>query len=143
MRRKDMTEQLKLWDICVFNYLIGNTDNHIKNLSLLYDEDLKTVRLAPAYDIISTVVYENSMEDMALCIGEKYHIYDIDRSSFEQEAERIGLGRKMAMNRFDVLVDRFETALKEARNELIDQGFAYTDVICEQILNRGGIRCTN
>lgn len=43
-----MTDSLKLWDICVFNYLIGNTDNHIKNLSLLYREDLKSIRLAPA-----------------------------------------------------------------------------------------------
>lgn len=25
-------DQLKLWDICIFNYLIGNTDNHIKNI---------------------------------------------------------------------------------------------------------------
>lgn len=45
-----LTDQLKLWDICVFNYLIGNTDNHIKNLSLLYSQDLKEVRLAPAYE---------------------------------------------------------------------------------------------
>ena len=34
-----MTDSLKLWDICVFNYLIGNTDNHIKNLSLLDGAD--------------------------------------------------------------------------------------------------------
>ena len=26
-------DQLKLWDICVFNYLVGNTDGHIKNFS--------------------------------------------------------------------------------------------------------------
>ena len=29
-----MTDFLKLWDICVFNYLIGNTDNHIKIFKL-------------------------------------------------------------------------------------------------------------
>ena len=72
-------DQLKLWDICVFNYLIGNTDNHIKNLSLLYGEDLKTIRLAPAYDIVSTMIYESSTENMALSIDGKYNIYDIKR----------------------------------------------------------------
>ena len=50
-----IADQLKLWDILVFDYLIGNTDNHIKNLSLLYRSDMKAVRLAPAYDILSTV----------------------------------------------------------------------------------------
>ena len=33
---------------------------HGKNLSLLYSEDLKLIRLAPAYDIVSTIVYETS-----------------------------------------------------------------------------------
>lgn len=52
-----IADQLKMWDICIFNYLIGNTDNHIKNVSLLYDEELKTVCLAPAYDILSNIIY--------------------------------------------------------------------------------------
>ena len=51
-----IADQLMLWDICIFNFLIGNTDNHIKNVSLLYSEDLKSIRLAPAYDIVSTVI---------------------------------------------------------------------------------------
>ncbi|MFR3039340.1 MAG: HipA domain-containing protein [Agathobacter rectalis] len=51
-----MEDQLKLWDICVFNYLIGNTDNHIKNVSLLYSSDMASIRLTPAYDI---VVYDD------------------------------------------------------------------------------------
>lgn len=39
-----MEDQLKLWDICVFNYLIGNTDNHIKNVSLLYASDMASIK---------------------------------------------------------------------------------------------------
>lgn len=76
-----MTDSVKLWDICVFNYLIGNTDNYIKNLSLLYGEDLKTIRLAPAYDIVSTMVYKSSMEDMALSVDGKHSINEISRES--------------------------------------------------------------
>lgn len=72
-----IADQLKMWDICIFNYLIGNTDNHIKNVSLLYDEELKTVCLAPAYDILSTVIYTSSTRDMAFSIGNEY---DIKRS---------------------------------------------------------------
>ena len=39
------------------------------NLSLLYSQDLKGVRLAPAYDVVSTAVYESSTKEMALSIG--------------------------------------------------------------------------
>lgn len=96
-----ITDQLKLWDICIFDYLVGNTDNHIKNLSLIYSKDLKSIRLAPAYDIVSTMVYDSSTEDMAMSIGGIYNINDIDRKAFEREALNVGLGTNMALKRFD------------------------------------------
>ena len=135
-----ITDQVKLWDICIFNYLVGNTDNHIKNLSLLYGEDLKTIRLAPAYDIISTMVYENCTENMAISIDGIYDINQITRQSFEKEAEYIGLGRKVAMKRFDTMVNEFIQAMKLAQNELKEQGFHQVDDICNKILEKGGIR---
>lgn len=135
-----ISDQLKLWDICIFNYLIGNTDNHIKNLSLLYSEDLKKIRLAPAYDIISTMIYESSTEMMALSIGGKYHIDDITRKDFEMEAASIGLGRKIAMERFDAMVMGLEQAMNKARENLHTQGFAQIDEVCSQILEKGGIK---
>lgn len=138
-----INDQLKLWDICVFNYLIGNTDNHIKNLSLLYSEDLKSIRLAPAYDIVSTMIYEASTDSMALSIGNKYLITEISREAFEKEAVTVGLGIKMAMSRFDKMVSRFELALKRAEEELTAQGIEQIGRICEQILCKGGIRTFN
>ena len=70
-----MEDQLKLWDICVFNYLIGNTDNHIKNVSLLYASDMASIRLAPAYDIVCTMIYPSSTTEMAVSIGCEYDIH--------------------------------------------------------------------
>ncbi len=127
-------DQIKLWDICIFNYLIGNTDNHIKNLSLLYGEDMKSIRLAPAYDIISTIIYNSSTEDMSLSIGGNYNINKITRASFESEAGNVGLGVKMAMKRLDKLVNEFEMAIKASHLELKDQGFNCVDEICDKIL---------
>ena len=46
-----LEDQKKLLERIVFNYLIGNTDCHIKNYSLLYSENLREIRLAPAYDM--------------------------------------------------------------------------------------------
>ena len=133
-------DQLKLWDICVFNFLIGNTDNHIKNLSLLYGKDLKTIRLAPAYDIVSTMIYESSTENMALSIGGDYSIRKITEESFAKEATKAGLGVKMAMKRLDTLRKNFAEALNTGAQVLEEQGFEGTKDIAEQIMRCGGIR---
>jgi serine/threonine-protein kinase HipA len=131
-----ITDQIKLWDICVFNYLIGNTDNHIKNISLLYSEDLKSIRLAPAYDIVSTMIYENSTENMAISIGGIYNIHDITTEAFEKEAVNIGLGKHMAMKRFEAMSIRFPEALRMAASELKEQGFDGIEEIYEEILRK-------
>ena len=135
-----MTDSLKLWDICVYNYLIGNTDNHIKNFSLLYSEDLKSVRLAPAYDIVSTVVYESSTENMALSINGVCNINEITRDSFEKMASKVGIGSKMAMKRFDVMVNEFVDAINLAKDELKKQGFNQVEEIFKRIMEKGGIK---
>lgn len=118
-----MEDQMKLWDICVFNYLIGNTDNHIKNVSLLYDSDMASMRLAPAYDIVCTMVYPSSTADMALSIGQEYNIHNMNRNNFCREAKIIGIGEKIAMKHFDDMISRIEAALNEACGSLIKQGF--------------------
>ena len=135
-----MTDALRLWDICVFNYLIGNTDNHIKNLSLLYSEDLKSIRLAPAYDIVSTRIYKSSTENMALSIGGIYNINEITREAFEKATVQVGIGTKMAMKRFDSMVSGFSDAMNQAKTELKQQGVEQIDQISENIMKKGGIR---
>ncbi len=130
-----LEDQLRLWNICIFNYLIGNTDNHIKNLSLLYNEDMKEIRLAPAYDIVSTMFYESSTNEMALSIGGVYDINKINRDSFEKEAKNIGLGLRNAMNQYDKMVDAFPEALEQATKACLQMGFADVEKISEKILN--------
>ena len=132
-------DQLKLWNMCVFNYLVGNTDAHIKNFSLIYGRDLKTVRLAPAYDIVSTVVYDRSSSDMAFSIGGHYRIKEINRKSFEAEAVNVGLGKKVAMKNFDRLVSGFEKAIDDAADVLVKQGFEMAASIKDSILKKAGI----
>jgi serine/threonine-protein kinase HipA len=49
------------------NFLLGNSDAHGKNFALLYEPD--GVRLAPLYDIVSTAVYPQVTDRMAMSIG--------------------------------------------------------------------------
>ena len=98
-------DEIKLWRSCVFNFLIGNTDNHIKNYSLVYGKDLHTVRLAPCYDVVSTKIYENSTNEMSLSINGKLNIEEITRADFEAEAKTVGLGANVAMRIYDEVAD--------------------------------------
>lgn len=133
-----ITDQLKLWDILVYDFLIGNTDNHIKNISLLYFPNLTEVRLAPAYDIISTTIYPGSSREMAIGIGGKRSIDQISRNDFLASASAAGLGRKIAAKHFDTLANSFENALTETALELTEQGFTEVKSIKEKILQTGG-----
>ena len=135
-----INDQLKLWDLLTFDYLIGNTDNHIKNLSLLHSSDMQSIHLAPAYDIVSTCIYRESSRQMAIGIGGVFDIDQIGRKQFTDAAADAGLGRLMAMKRFDELAARFENALNTSARELYDQGFRNSIHISETILQTGGFR---
>lgn len=133
-----MEDQLKLWDITVYNYLIGNTDNHIKNLSLLYSKNLKSIRLAPAYDIVSTTIYESSTKDMALSINGKYAIDTLKRTDFNEQAHQCGIGEKIAMDHFEKLVSGFEQMLQNTADFMKEEGFVNSEKLKEKILSFGG-----
>ncbi len=133
-----IADQTKLWDIILYDYMVGNTDNHIKNLSLLYSPNLDHVRLAPAYDVISTAVYDSSTRDMAMSVAGLYDLDEITRASFEAETSEIGLGTRMAMGRFDSMADRFEKALTQTADELESEGVASAKKMADRILMSGG-----
>jgi serine/threonine-protein kinase HipA len=54
--RSKAAARLQLYQWLVFNVLIGNGDNHLKNISFLVEP--AGINLAPAYDLLSTAVYD-------------------------------------------------------------------------------------
>ena len=101
-------------DAVIFNNLIGNNDAHGKNFSLLYHgagtEHLE-IRLAPLYDIVSTVYYQELSKDMAMKIGGEYLSEKVVPKDFEQLAEEAGLGKPLVKQRVPELADTVLTAL--------------------------------
>ncbi|MCW8207582.1 type II toxin-antitoxin system HipA family toxin [Verminephrobacter aporrectodeae subsp. tuberculatae] len=81
---KEMTRRL------VLNVLLGNGDAHIKNWSLLYD-DPKRPRLAPAYDLVSTVAYTTHDTSIALNMAGVKRFDMIGLDTFAALFTRIGL----------------------------------------------------
>jgi len=47
---------INFFKLIVINFLVKNGDAHLKNFGLLYD-DIDNIKLAPAYDVVSTTVY--------------------------------------------------------------------------------------
>lgn len=127
-------DQMKLWDIIVFHWLIGNTDGHIKNFSLVYDANLRSVRLAPAYDIVSTILYDTHSSEMAFSVGGEIEWSRIDRGRFEDACGECGLNRKLFMARFDRMAAEFEGALRRASEEVSDEGFTDAAAMAERIM---------
>ncbi|SFO37742.1 serine/threonine-protein kinase HipA [Pseudobutyrivibrio sp. JW11] len=130
-------DQIALLRIIIFNYLIGNTDCHVKNFSLLYSEDLKSKRLAPAYDLVATRVYRTT-SDMSFYIGDELNISKINRSKFEMVASEIGLSSNLVLNNFDDVANKLEKAMSDASEDLAEKGFENAIALKDEILKSGG-----
>ncbi|WP_026506618.1 type II toxin-antitoxin system HipA family toxin [Butyrivibrio sp. MC2013] len=129
-----LEDQIKLWRRIVFNFVLGNTDAHIKNYSLLYSEDLMKKRLAPAYDMISTVIYEATTREMAFGIGGKRFLDDIQIDDFKILASQVGIGQRIAIRVYEEVLGNFEKAILESSRELASIGFENAMVIGDRIL---------
>lgn len=67
-------EKIKLFKLVIFNYLIGNEDSHLKNFSIITDDN--QVKLSPCYDLVnSTIELKQQNEEIALTLkGKKKYL---------------------------------------------------------------------
>ena len=95
---------LKLLDFVIFNALIGNHDAHAKNFSLLYTP--RGAILAPLYDALSTAVYPNLSDKMAMKIGSKYRFTEVQARHWKKFAADAGLSPAQVRKRILVIAKR-------------------------------------
>ncbi|SEQ91457.1 serine/threonine-protein kinase HipA [Lachnospiraceae bacterium NE2001] len=134
-----IAEELKLWKLICFNFLIGNTDAHIKNYSLLYSDDMKRITLAPAYDIVCTRAY-NLTNEMSLYIGNEIDIDRINRSTFVTASKEVGISERIALKIFDEVADGFEKAINDAAETIAESGFENIKSLKTKIKKSSGYR---
>jgi serine/threonine-protein kinase HipA len=112
--RTPVIDLARLLDAVIFNYLIGNNDAHGKNYSLLYPgagmEDVQ-VRLAPLYDVVSTIYYPELSQEMAMKIGGEYSSAKVTPQNFEKLAEEAGLAKPLVRRRVPELADAILSTL--------------------------------
>lgn len=106
MHSSSPTEDLhELWRRVVFNVLIGNLDDHLRNHGFLYDRDGRW-RLSPAYDLNPVPLAEKARE-LTTWISEQGPEADLDLA--REVTPFFALKRKQA----DIMIDEISTALKD------------------------------
>ncbi|WP_461246566.1 HipA domain-containing protein [Treponema sp. R6D11] len=99
-----LSDIIRFTEWSIFNYLIGNTDAHAKNLSLLHSDS--GIKLAPFYDLLSTEVYPESVIDheMAMLINGKGKYSSLRPKDFIALFENL---EQNATNMMKTIKDRF------------------------------------
>lgn len=80
---------LRLLDAAIFNLIIGNADAHAKNFSLLHKDG--AIVLAPLYDLLSTVLYPELSSKLAMKIGGKHLLKELESRHWDKFAADCGL----------------------------------------------------
>lgn len=99
-------------DALAWNWIIGGTDAHAKNYSLLLAG--RNIRLAPLYDITSALPYENERHlTLAMKVGDGNQLVDY-RNPWAKAATRLGLDPDWLTARVADLCDRASAAFADA-----------------------------
>ena len=111
----DAIAEADIWrfvDALAWNWIVGGTDAHAKNYSLLLAG--RQVRLAPLYDITSILPYENERHArLAMKIGDGYELVS-HRNPWPVTSARLGLDSDRVSARVAELCARAPVAFEEA-----------------------------
>jgi serine/threonine-protein kinase HipA len=114
---RDVTSLLRR---TVFNMAVGNADAHAKNFSVLHEPDGPTIRLAPVYDVVSTIALQltdglgqpvQADTHLGQRVGGVADIRQVTVASLIDEAAAWGIRRRSAQADVTEMLDRVLTAL--------------------------------
>ena len=111
---------LKLLDAVVFNLIAGNADAHGKNFSILYDTP--GARFAPLYDLLATVAYPDLSSKLAMKIGKRATLAEIDAKGWAAFATDAGLGLPLIRRRVVEISDSVKATAQNVAHALINPG---------------------
>ena len=98
----------------VINFLLKNGDAHLKNFGLIYD-DISNIKLAPAYDVVTTTVYiKNDIPALHLLGSKKWC----------KEKQLLRFGIEFCDLTVKEVNDLYEICLK-AKDEIIEEAKTY------------------
>lgn len=106
--RTPALDVLKLVDAAMFNLAIGNADAHGKNFSFLLDA--RGPRLAPLYDLLSTISWPALNPRLAMRLGRAGMIDELDGEAWMRFAADAGITLPFLRRRGAALIGAVERA---------------------------------
>lgn len=107
--------------IMLLNYLVGNCDNHLKNLSLMHEG--AWTRLAPAYDIVPTTLFDRFSRQMGMRIGRHGIIDEVIPEDFVELANELGISEELLRRTAKELCDALPRSIDEEGERQARTGF--------------------
>ena len=111
---------LKLLDAVIFNLIAGNADAHGKNFSILYEA--QGARLAPLYDLLATVAYPELSPKLAMKIGKRATLGEMDAKGWAAFAASAGMGVPLIRRRVSEISQSVMAQAKDVAGTLMYPG---------------------
>lgn len=125
-------ERMLFFQEMLFDYCIGNTDNHLKNHSFLWSGDWQRRELSPLYDVTCCTIYSQLDREMGVSLCPSRRIDDVTRDSILDTANDANIPTAMADRLIDEVRGGFLPALHAAVDYLADN-YEMHAALCERI----------
>jgi serine/threonine-protein kinase HipA len=128
--------QVQMLQWLLFNYLIGNSDAHAKNLSFLVDA--KGMRVAPLYDLVCGSVY--GYNDMAQSVGGETNFAVIGIVEWTRLAKdcgvQVALAQRLAQQLIKNITSKLSFTNDACRNGMQAEGQILIAKLVQQIVGQ-------
>ncbi len=128
-------DKVYLFNSLIFSFIIGNSDMHLKNFSLLEtSEKSNTYKLAPFYDLLSVkILLPSDKEEFALTLNGKKK--NITKNDFLTFGEQIGINKKICINLINKMISYKNEMLKIIDESLLSDKLKndFKNLILERI----------
>jgi serine/threonine-protein kinase HipA len=135
--RNRASTRLRLYLWLVFNLLIANNDNHLKNLSFMVSGE--GIELSAACDLLSTAAYHTRAfahqradwpaVELAIALPGAPTFGAVSRESVLRAGEALGLTRRICERELDRLAHALPGALEELATTIAAENAHYPDPV--------------
>jgi serine/threonine-protein kinase HipA len=127
--RNRASTRLALYQWLLFNVLIANNDNHLKNLSFMVGRE--GIELSPAYDLVSTGTYHTRamagdradwpILPQAIILPNVRTLKEMNRPSIIEAGEALGLTEAICERELNRMMAALPGALEDLIQEISDE----------------------
>lgn len=103
-------DAIRFFELTLFSFITGNSDMHLKNFSLIRNEDYE-IMLSPAYDLLSTkLLIPKDKEDLALTLNGKKN--NFRKKDFDLFAAQLRINESALRNIYEKFGSSFSQLFK-------------------------------